>query len=140
MIDKALVNRKIVLISKDFEELTLLAKLSLPQYHADFKNEVLAERYLERMIGRMIDINYHLLTETGKPPPTDYFNSFLELAEIDAYPLDFAKKVAPAAGLRNRLVHEYDEIDPEKVYRGLKAAVSEVPQYLNYVKKFVERR
>jgi hypothetical protein len=28
------------------------------------------------MIGRMIDINYHLITEAGHAPPRDYDESF----------------------------------------------------------------
>ena len=39
------------------------------EYLASATDEVLAERYLERIIGRMIDINYHVLTESGQPPP-----------------------------------------------------------------------
>jgi uncharacterized protein YutE (UPF0331/DUF86 family) len=40
-------------------------------------NAVLAERYIERAVGRMIDINYHLLTESGQAPPPDYYQSFV---------------------------------------------------------------
>ena len=53
-------------------------------------DETLAERYLERMIGRMIDVNYHLLTESGEAPPRDYFDSFTALSRIGALPPDFA--------------------------------------------------
>lgn len=140
MIDKVLVTRKINLISKDFEALEPLANLSLEAYQTDTTNEVLAERYLERMIGRMIDINYHLITEEGNPPPPDYFQSFIELGKMKILPPEFAHRIAGCAGLRNRLVHEYDEIDARKVYEGLKAAVRDIPEYLNYVNEFVKQK
>ncbi len=138
MIDKTLIMRKINLISEDFEAIKSLAKLSYQDYRKSPANEVLAERYLERMIGRMIDINYHLITETGQPPPADYFQSFLRLSKIGVYPMDFAQKIAPCAGLRNRIVHEYDEIDSRKIYEGLKAAVKDIPRFLKYVTEFVD--
>lgn len=65
MIDRELITRKISLILKDLQPLTDLAVHSVESYLATPINEVLAERYLERMIGRMIDINYHLITESG---------------------------------------------------------------------------
>ena len=34
------------------------------------------------MIGRMIDVNYHLITESGQPPPPDCHASFLKLGEL----------------------------------------------------------
>jgi uncharacterized protein YutE (UPF0331/DUF86 family) len=119
MIDPELVIRKMALIAADLQALEPLAKRSSEEYLASVTDEVLAERYLERIIGRMIDINYHLITESGRPPPHDYFASFTELARIDVLPPAFAKRIAASAGLRNRLVHEYDEIDPERVYAGL---------------------
>lgn len=139
MIDKTLIIRKIALISEDFEALKPLAQLSYQGYVAKLTNEVLAERYLERLIGRMIDINYHLITEKGHKPPPDYFQSFLELADVGVLPRDFAERIAPCAGLRNRIVHEYDEIDPKKVYEGLRVAIRDIPRYLEYVNDFISK-
>jgi len=82
-------------------------------------DEVLAERFLERLIGRMIDINYHRITESGHPPPKDYDESFLHLGRLDILPPDLARRIAACAGLRNWIVHEYDDIDPARVYEGL---------------------
>jgi len=36
-------------------------------------------------------------------------------------------------------VHEYDDIDPERVYGGLQAAVREVPEYLRLVGERVKK-
>ncbi len=51
--------------------MTQLSHLSREQYLGDSINEALAERYLERAIGRMIDVNFHLVTESGHAPPKD---------------------------------------------------------------------
>lgn len=139
MIDPTLVIRKINLISEDLNELLSLSRKSLEEYLASRVDEVLAERYLERAIGRMIDINYHLITESGHSPPSDYYQSFVKLGEFGIVPPALAHQIAACAGLRNRIVHEYDEIDPRKVYEGLRAAVQDIPQYLAHVHQYIER-
>lgn len=139
MIDPTLVIRKINLISEDLNELLSLSRKSLEEYLASRVDEVLAERYLERAIGRMIDINYHLITESGHSPPSDYDQSFIELGKLGILPAALALQIAGCAGLRNRIVHEYDEIDPRKVYEGLQAAVQDIPQHLAHVHQYIER-
>ena len=139
MIDRALVTRKITLILKDLSALTDLSRQSREAYLANPINEVLAERYLERMIGRMIDINYHLITESGQPPPKDYHESFQVLGTMGILQGEFSREIAFSSGLRNRIVHEYDEIDAAKVYEALQVAVQQLPTYLDHVNRFIEK-
>ena len=139
MIDATLIVRKINLITRDLDELLPISRKDLNEYLSSRIDEILAERYLERMIGRMIDINYHLITETGHPPPADYYQSFTQLGELGVLPLAFAQQIATCAGLRNRIVHEYDEIEPRRVYEGLRAAMRDIPQYLAHVHEYLQR-
>jgi uncharacterized protein YutE (UPF0331/DUF86 family) len=97
------------------------------------------ERLLERMIGRMIDVNYHLLTEGGQPPPSDYYASFLKLAELGVVAPELARRLAPCAGLRNRLVHEYENIDPRQVFESLQRARDDIVAYVRSVETYVDR-
>jgi uncharacterized protein YutE (UPF0331/DUF86 family) len=135
MIDRELVTRKMVLIAQDLPEVEKLAERPRDEYLASPTDEVLAERYLERMI----DVNFHLLTESGEPPPRDYYQSFVDLGRLGALDPGFARRVASAAGLRNRLVHEYDELDPVKVHEALSTAVAEVAEYLDQLRRFLDR-
>lgn len=139
MIDKVLITRKMTLILQDLQKLSELSLLAREKYLEDSVNEAVAERYLERMIGRMIDINFHLITETGHAPPKDYHESFARLGTISVLPAAFAREMAVAAGLRNRIVHEYDEIDAVKIYEALGVAVRNIPIYLDHVQRFIEK-
>jgi len=47
--------------------------------------------------------------------------------------------VATCGGLRNRLVHEYDEIDPARVREAAGSAVRDRPEYLRLVRRHIER-
>ena len=137
MVDRDLVTRKIALIVDDLRAVTPIAQKPVDDYLASATDEIVTERYLERMIGRMIDINYHLVTEAGHPPPRDYYESFTQLAKLRILSPAFASQIAACAGLRNRLVHEYDAIDPRRVYEGLQAAVRDIPEYLRRVHEHV---
>jgi len=139
MIDRQLITRKMSLILEDVAAMTRLSQLSREQYLKDSINEALAERYLERAIGRMIDVNFHLVTESGHAPPKDYHESFVLLGTLGVMTADLAKELAMAAGLRNRIVHEYDDIDPERVYEALPLAVRRIPLYLDHIQRFVEK-
>ncbi len=138
MIDRELVTRKIVLITSDLERLRTIATRPLADYLASETDELVVERYLERVIGRMIDINYHLLIEAGEPPPADYHESFVRLSRLGTLPREFAIQIASCAGLRNRIAHEYDEIDPQKVYEALHTALRDIPLYLAHVRDYLE--
>jgi uncharacterized protein YutE (UPF0331/DUF86 family) len=138
VIDRELVTRKMVLISEDLRRLELLAAKGREAYLASEIDETLAERYLERMIGRMIDVNYHVLTESGEAPPRDYFESFLALSRIGVLAQDFAGRLAPCTGLRNRIVHAYDDLDAGRVYDALGAALADVPAYLAAIRRFLD--
>ena len=140
MIDSELVTRKIVLVMRDLDALRPIAARDRAVYLESPIDEAAAERYLERMIGRMIDINYHLLTESGQAPPVDYHASFISLADLGVLDREFAARIALCAGLRNRIVHEYDDLDPSKVFEALQSAMRDVPLYLAQVNDFLRRR
>jgi uncharacterized protein YutE (UPF0331/DUF86 family) len=138
-IDRELVTRKLLLITKDLEALRGIAAAGLAPYVESRIDQAVAERYLERTIGRMIDINYHVITESGHAPPPDYHASFTMLAELKILDPDFARRIARCAGLRNRLIHEYNEIDPQKVFESLDAALADIPIYLQRIDAAVTR-
>ncbi|MBI3927815.1 MAG: DUF86 domain-containing protein [Armatimonadetes bacterium] len=140
MMDRELVTRKARMILQDLDHLNRLTDKGEEGFLADPVHSVLAERYLERIIGRMIDINYHLLTTAGDGPPSDYFQSFTALAGLGVLPPGFARQLAPGAGLRNRLVHEYDELDPTRIYGAMARARTEVSEYLRHIQAFLDRQ
>jgi uncharacterized protein YutE (UPF0331/DUF86 family) len=139
-IDRELVTRKLLLIMQDLEELKGMLPKDEASYVASARDQAMVERYLERMIGRAIDINYHLLTGSGEPPPPDYHSSFTRLTRLGVLEAGFAMRIASAAGLRNRLVHDYDRIDPAKVYHALRSALEDLPSYLRQIQTFLDGR
>lgn len=137
-IDRELVTRKLLLVATDLESLAPIYAKGLHAYLTDTIDQSVVERRLERTVSRMIDINYHLITSVGQPPPADYHSSFLKLADSGVCDVEFARRIA-RAGLRNRLVHDYEDLDPHKVFEALGDALRDVPHYLERVNAYVKR-
>lgn len=132
-LDVQLIHRKAKLIEEDLQKLVPYQKLGEGNYGKDEMAQLAVERLMERIIGRLIDINYHLLKEKFGSLPIDYFDSFMRLAKEGVVSHDLARSVAKSVGLRNILAHEYDIIDPTKVYQAINNAIKEVPQYLQAI-------
>lgn len=142
MLNPAFIHRKIKLIQEDLSKLEPLTHLSFDTVAKDPMKYGAAERYLERIITRAIDVNRHLIAELGNGSETTrtYEDSFLRLADLKIYPEKFAHVIAPSAGLRNVLVHEYDEVDKRLVYKSVGMALSEYAKYCGYLLKFLNKR
>ena len=138
-IDVELVVRKLLLVAADVEPLAVILARGVAAYEVSAVDQAMVERRLERAIGRMIDINYHVLTASGQPPPPDYHSSFVRMAELGVLDAEFARQIARAAGLRNRLVHDYDDLDHRLVFEALGHAIREIPQYLAAVNAHLKR-
>ena len=128
--DIQIITRKAKFIQEDLNRLSQYSHISLAAYLKDYDTQLKVERLLEKIVGRVIDINYHLLKTKHQFIPIDYFDSFLDLANYQEIPRDLANQLAPAAGLRNALAHEYDYLDPQKVHAAISLALTQIPQYL----------
>jgi uncharacterized protein YutE (UPF0331/DUF86 family) len=113
--------------------------MPVEEYQSDPRNEALAERYLERLIGRAIDINYHLVSESLLLSPKDYAESFLLMEKAGVLSAQEAHLFARLAGLRNRITHEYNGIDEVIVHEALRSSLVDLPRYLEAVRAWMNR-
>lgn len=102
------------------------------------------ERILERMVLRAIDVNEHIVSAlaTGveeKSTRLTYGDTFRRLADHGVYPRDFAEQIARSAGLRNILVHEYNDVDHRIVHGAIPVALEQYATYVDAVRAFLER-
>ena len=110
---------------------------------ADYKTRVWerkgVERVLQEAIEAALDINAHVIAEHGLDVPDDYYGGFLALAPLNILPDDLARALAPSAGLRNRLVHEYEGLDDVKVLASIGTMLELYPQFVNAIEAYVGR-
>ena len=141
MLDINFIQRKIKLIQEDLSKLDKLGKYSFDKISEDFVMFGAVERYLEKIIMRAIDINQHIVAERGKGDEKirGYEDTFYVISDLGVYSKEFAKKIAPSAGLRNRLVHEYNDTKQEIIYKSVGDAVKQYAKYCDYILKFLKK-
>ncbi len=139
MLDIDLMRRKLARLNMYLEKLRPIAQKTLTEYKSDFYLKSSAERLMQLIVECATDINNHVVVETGNRPPEDYTVSFIRAVEAGLISRELAEKLKGSAGMRNVLVHEYMEIDDEKVYSAIPAAIKEYKEYIKQVDEFIGR-
>jgi uncharacterized protein YutE (UPF0331/DUF86 family) len=101
-------------------------------------NVYVLERMFQLAVEVVIDINNYLIKELDIEPAEDVEGTFKILARKNILPLDFAVKISPAAGLRNKLVHVYEKVDRASFINDFRKNIGDFDQYISYILKFVK--
>ncbi|MDP2669129.1 MAG: DUF86 domain-containing protein [bacterium] len=144
MLDKDLLKRKVAFIEIELVALVKYKDMTIEETAQNFETQAIVERLLERVITRAIDINKHILANAEEKgvrlePAIKYRETFLRLADLGVYSKEFAEKIAPSAGFRNALVHEYNNIDKKILQKSIKEAIEEYNEYGKYILAFIEK-
>ena len=113
------IERRLSELNERLQRLEPLRTRPQSDFEADSYLRDIVERNLEVAAQCCIDICHRIINLENARKPLDYYEAFIILSEIGVLPIDFAKRIAPLAGLRNILVHEYLGIDWNHVYRNL---------------------
>jgi uncharacterized protein YutE (UPF0331/DUF86 family) len=132
-LDAEIINAKLLIILENLKALEPIEGMERDEYLRDIYKRKATERLLQEMIEAAIDINVHMVVGSGHSSPTDYYQSFIQAGELGIISSELAEKLAPAAGLRNRLIHEYDKIDHRIVLEAVGMAGELFPQYVKEV-------
>ena len=116
-------------VKKKLESITQYLNDLLPNKKISF-NEFMQkhyeiERILELLIMTASDIVFHIITDKGEPVPASYKAAFLRAGELGIIGKKLSKNLALSAGLRNILVHEYEEIDYKIVHKSIPSAIKD---------------
>lgn len=136
-VDAAIIRRKLQRIAASLDALRPLARLSVEEYRSRLYKRKAAERLLQEAIEAALDINAHLIAELGGEVPGEYYGGFLKLGELGVLPAELGRSLAPSAGLRNRLVHEYETLDDAKVLPAIGTLLGLYPRYVQAVEVFL---
>ena len=132
-VDAAIVRRKLGHILAALDLLGPIKTMPLAEYRARVWERKGIERVLQEAIEAALDVNAHIIAELGQTVPDDYFGGFAKLADLGILPADLAQALAPSAGPRNRLVHEYDALDDAKVLAAVGTTLDLYPRYVQAI-------
>jgi uncharacterized protein YutE (UPF0331/DUF86 family) len=136
-IDTVIVTTRLDFIARYLDNLKRFEQISLDDYLVDFDTQLITERLLQLIVQAAIDINDHILSKLNPGKSETNFNSFIILGQYSVITVELARQIAPSSGLRNRLVHEYDEIDPRQVFKAISLALQQYPLYVRQVSSYL---
>lgn len=99
-------------------------------YRRDRDLQDIVERRFEKAIQASLDIAAHVVAAEGFREPENYGDLFDILGEEDVLSPSLSNEMVEMAGFRNVLVHEYADIQDDRVYDHL--------QNLDRFRKFAE--
>ncbi len=136
-IEVEIMRRKLAIIAENLATLKPIETMTRAEYIKDVYKRKATERLLQELIEAAIDINSHLIVQSSKATPDDYYESFIKVGELGIISSNLAEKLAPSAGLGNRLVHEYDLLDHSLVLESVKMAEELYPCYIKEIEEYV---
>jgi uncharacterized protein YutE (UPF0331/DUF86 family) len=97
------------------------------------------ERNLEIAAQCCIDISHRIISLEKAQKPRDYYEAIIRMGELAVLPADFARELAPIAGFRNILVHEYLTVDWDEVYRHLQD-LDDILTFAGFVRDWLHQK
>ncbi len=139
MIDDGVIIKRLEKLNQYVQLLKKLINAPKSQFVSDPFVYGNAERYLQLAIHSCLDIGNHILANMKSKTPGEYRDIFILLGEYKIISAELADKMAPLAGLRNILVHDYLDIDLEKIHLLLINNLDDFDQFAREISKSVLR-
>jgi len=121
------VNKKLVSMTIYLNDLLPYKNVSFDEF---MKKHYEIERLLELLVMTASDIIFHLISAKEEPIPSSYKAAFLRAGEMGIISVELSKSLALSAGLRNILVHEYEEIDHDLVHKSIPIAIRDFTAFI----------
>lgn len=139
MIDRTFLEAKLSYIQAYYEELANVLVYSNEDIKKDFLKLRALERILQLIVDEIIDVNNHIIRHANLGVPDDFQSSFMVLSDNKILPDDFAERIAPVVGLRNRLVHRYEKINLNTLFDAVRKNKEDFRGYVKYIFDFLKR-
>lgn len=139
MIDIGFIKGKIEKIDYYSNEINIVFEFSLKEIKNDFMKYRTLERETQLIADEMVDINNHFIRRLELPVPDSFQSTFIILAKNNILPFDFAEKIAPIVGLRNRLVHRYEEINMDLFLSALQKEKDDFKEYIKLISDYISK-
>ncbi|MBI2577932.1 MAG: DUF86 domain-containing protein [Candidatus Wildermuthbacteria bacterium] len=137
--EKAFITKKLEQITGYTKELDELMREIGNNEALSQRNLHVAERLVQLIVDAMIDINQHFIREKDLEVPDDLRGTFAIMGESGILPKEFSDRIAPLAGLRNILVHQYEELNTDLFMKSLRNNFSDFEKYQKYIYEYLKK-
>ena len=129
-VDRDLLATRVAKIREQIRHLTRLEALSREEFLASTTEQHAVERELQIAIEACLDIGHHVISREGLRRPGDYRDVFAVLREAGVIQAELGRRLEEMASFRNRLVHGYLDVEPERVYEMARKELADVEAFV----------
>ena len=133
------IRSKLDVVRDNLERLAQIPQSSFAEFSADFRNLDSALHRLQTTVQALIDLGAFAVARRGLGAPTSSVDVLERLEHHGHLPAGATERFAPVFGVRNRVVHLYDRIDPEVVFRILTTERPDLEELLRLLLAALER-
>jgi uncharacterized protein YutE (UPF0331/DUF86 family) len=139
-LDRELIDTRLELIERMASELEGVRTRfgELGAFLADEDGPGATERRYQVALQALLDVGSHIVAVRGWRMPEGYRGVVESLALHGVLPADLGDRLAQAAGLRNRLVHGYMEVDRAVLWECIPLAAADLRAFLRAAVTWVE--
>lgn len=135
MVDKDKIRQKIHYIRQELKKLQTSRNLSFDDFIGKPFYVDATLRQLQVAIEAMIDISSHIVAREGWGLLKAYGDGFRSLTEHNILERQMLDTYLKMVKFRNRIVHLYDEINAEEVYRILQENLDDFERFISSILK-----
>jgi len=137
----ALVRQQLISLTSYLQELTSFVSVDMAEYLMRPGFRRASERMVQLAVECAIDTAEAIIEGLDKPPPATARAAFEELHGLGVLKQDTATSFARRyVGLSNRIVHDYEQIDSEKIREGALRLLDDAARYIREVSAWVDTR
>jgi uncharacterized protein YutE (UPF0331/DUF86 family) len=131
------IRPKLRFIRELLDELVSYGEIDESRLRADHMLQLAVERILTQIVEYAFKINTHVTVARLRQASDSYRGSFSLAAKAGLIDPDLASALIPSAGLRNVLIHAYEDVDPQKVLAAIPLAPVQYGAYVEQVARWV---
>lgn len=138
MVNQSLLKTKIAHIYKSMDRLSRKSGISLKDFKSDTDTQDIIIYNLQLAIQGAIDIASHIVSDEGWGVPNTLSGLYDILKEHKVIGEKLADTMKRMVGFRNIIIHEYEEIDLDKVHQILTSRLGDFNEFLKQVSIFAK--
>jgi uncharacterized protein YutE (UPF0331/DUF86 family) len=139
MIDVDTIAVRLDMIRKNVRLLSDIREVPFDKFVSDAWMFGGSQHYLQMAIQAVADICTHLLSVLQLQSPTTYRDAVAVLGDNGILSTSLANRLQSMMGLRNVLVHEYIDVDAERIYRLIQSELGDFEEFSREVIAFLKR-
>ena len=139
MVNRVLLERILADIKTNVNELREATDITWDVYRTDMRARRFVERTLHITIEGCIDAAQHIISDGEMREPTSYRDTFAVLTENKILTPNDLSRLENIASFRNLLVHYYEKVDNEIVYRILKNNLSDFDLFVDRIVTYLSK-